>query len=106
MVKKRQGSRLVSVHIKVVYGDPEEVKAMVGAHTAYVERTNLTSRQMNGRLVRKTLSFSKELRFLEAASGWEDGLYNFIRPVKTLRVECEDPSREARLSATNTGYGC
>jgi len=96
VVKKRKGSRLVSVHIKVVYGDPEEVKAMVGAHTAYVERTHLTSRHMNGRLVRKTLSFSKELRFLEAASCWEDALYNFTRPVKTLRVEREDRSTSAR----------
>lgn len=51
---------------------------------------------MNGRLVRKTLSFSKELRFLEAASCWEDALSNFTRPVKTLRVEREAPSREAR----------
>jgi hypothetical protein len=96
VVKKRKGSRLVSVHIKVVYGDPEEVQAMLGTHTAYVERTHLTSRQMNGRLVRKTLSFSKELRFLEAASCWEDALYNFTRPVKTLRVEREDPSTSAR----------
>ncbi len=96
MVKKRQGSRLVSVHIKVVYGDPEEVQALLGAHTAYIERTHLTSRQINGRLVGKTLSFSKELRLLEAASCWEDALYNFTRPVKTLRVEHEDPSTSAR----------
>ena len=96
MAKKRQGSRLVSVHIKVVYGDPDEVQALLGAHTAYVERTNLTSRHLNGRLVRKTLSFSKELRLLEAASCWEDALYNFTRPVKTLRLEREDPSTAAR----------
>jgi hypothetical protein len=96
VVKKRQGGRLVGVRIKVVYGDPEEVKATLGAHTAYVERTNLTSRQMNGRLVRKTLSFSKELRLLEAASCWEDALYNFTRPVKTLRVACKDRSGSAR----------
>ncbi len=96
VVKKRKGSRLVSVHIKVVYGAPEEVQALLGAHTAYIERTNFTSRQMNGRLVRKTLSFSKELRLLEAASCWEDALYNFTRPLKTLRVACEDPSTSAR----------
>ena len=59
------------------------------------ERT-FTSRQMNGRLVRKTLSFSKELRLLEAASALEDALYNFTRPVKTLRVELGNPSKHAR----------
>jgi hypothetical protein len=74
LIKKRKGGKLESVHIKVIYGDLEEVKAKLGCHTAYVERTNLTSRTMNGRLVRKTLSFSKELRFLEASSALEDAL--------------------------------
>jgi hypothetical protein len=60
----------------------------VGAHTAYVvERTNLSSRQMNGRLVRKTLSYSKQLDALEASCAWEDWVYNLGRPLKTLAVE-------------------
>ena len=96
IIKKREGGKLVSVRTKVIYGDPEEVKKVLGEHTAYVERTNLTSRQMNGRLVRKTLSFSKELRFLKAATAIEDALYNFTRLVKTLRVELEEPTRQAR----------
>ena len=51
---------------------------------------------MNGRLVRKTLSFSKELRFLKAATTLEDALYNFTRPVKTLRVELVNATKQAR----------
>ena len=51
---------------------PDIVPDVVGAHTAYVERTNLTSRQMNGRLVRKTLSYSKQLDALTASCAWED----------------------------------
>ena len=51
---------------------------------------------MNGRLVRKTLSFSKELRFLHAASALEDAFYNFTRPLKTLRIEVENPSSALR----------
>jgi IS1 family transposase len=82
VIKRREGSKVVSVTTKVIYGDQEEVKKVLGEHTAYVERTHLTSRQMNGRLVRKTLSFSKELRFLKAASALEDALYNFTRPRK------------------------
>lgn len=96
VIKQREGSKLVRVSTKVIYGDPEEVKAVLGEHTAYIERTNLTSRQMNGRLVRKTLSFSKELRLLQAASTLEDALYNFTRPLKTLRVELANPSKQAR----------
>ena len=72
VVKTRSGNRLIGVTIKVIYGEPETVEALVGAHTAYVERTNLTSRQMNGRLVRKTLSYSKQLDALTASCAWED----------------------------------
>ena len=95
VIKKREGGKLVSVTTKVIYGDPEEVKSVLGEHTAYVERTNLTSRQMNGRLVRKTLSFSKELRLLKAASTLEDALYNLTRPLKTLRIALANPSEHA-----------
>jgi hypothetical protein len=87
VVKERYGSRLIAVHTQVVYGHPQEVRALLGEHTAHVERTHLTSRQMNGRLVRKSLSYSKRLRFLCAACSWEDWVYNVTRPVKTLRVE-------------------
>jgi hypothetical protein len=96
IVKIRQGSKLVGVIPKVVYGNTNEVKDLLGEHTAYVERTHLTSRQMNGRLVRKTLSFSKEFRLLEAASALEDALYNFTRPVRTLHRELEEPTKQAR----------
>lgn len=94
VIKKREGNKVVSVTVKIIYGEPKKVKNVLGEHTAYVERTHLTSRQMNGRLVRKTLSF--ELRWLQAASALEDALYNFTRPLKTLRVELENPSPSAR----------
>jgi hypothetical protein len=42
---------------------------------------------MNGRLVRKTLGYSKRLELLEAACAWEDVVYPFTRSVKTLRAE-------------------
>ncbi len=51
VVKHRQGQRVTQVNIQVVYGVPEQVIEALGAHTAYVERTHLTSRHMNGRLV-------------------------------------------------------
>ena len=96
VIKKRKGGKLESVRIKVVYENSKKVKEKLGCHTAYVERTNLTSRTMNGRLVRKTLSFSKELRLLKAASALEDALYNFTRPLKTLRRALPNASKQAR----------
>jgi len=92
VVKHRSGGRLVEVEIEVIYGD-QTTPDLVGANTAYVERTNLTSRQMNGRLVRKTLSFSKQLEMLKASSVWEDMVYNLTRPVKTLRLEVNEDKR-------------
>jgi len=92
VVKRREGGRIVEVKVEVVYGD-ETTLDLVGAQTSYVERTNLTSRHINGRLVRKTLSFSKELEMLKASSVWEDAVYNLTREVKTLRVEVEEAER-------------
>lgn len=42
---------------------------------------------MNGRLVRKTLGYSKRVEMLKSACAWEDIVYNFTRSVKTLRCE-------------------
>lgn len=44
VIKKRKGGKLASIRIKILYGSPKEVKDKLGCHTAYVERTNLTSR--------------------------------------------------------------
>jgi hypothetical protein len=93
LTKHRSGGRLTGITYNVVYGNQKEVCDLMGINTAYVERTNLTSRQMNGRMVRKTLSFSKEAEMLEASCAWEDSVYNLMRPVKSLRVEVNDGQR-------------
>lgn len=87
LIKNRDGHRLVCVEVQVVFGDPEAVLAQMGGHTSRIERTFLTSRQMNGRLVRKTLSFSKREARLSDACAWEDAVYNLCRPCQTLRQE-------------------
>jgi hypothetical protein len=96
VLKERSGYRLTAVHITVVYGDPVEVLAAVGGHTAYVERTNLTARQMNGRLGRKTLSYSKQIEALEAACAWEDWVYNLTRTADTLSIPDRDEQGRRR----------
>ena len=48
---------------------------------------------MNGRMVRKTLSFSKDEKMLEASCALEDSIYNLTRPLKSLRVEVENEQR-------------
>jgi len=93
VVKVRSGGRLLGITIKVVYGDPKEVCALLGESLSYVERTHLTSRQMNGRVVRKSLSFSKKVEMLKASCAWEDWVYNLTRPLKTLREEVNEGGR-------------
>lgn len=93
-VKHRENGRIVNVELRCIYGQEEEVLALFGQSTAYVERTHLTMRLFNSRLVRKTLGFSKELTMYRTSAAWEDLLYNFARPLKTLRVELfDDPKR-------------
>lgn len=86
MVKQRdQNGKVTGVEIRLIYGNETTVQ-QTGQRTVHVERTNLTSRHMNGRLVRKTLAFSKQVAMLRASCVWEDAVYNLVRPVKTLRV--------------------
>jgi hypothetical protein len=98
MVKQRgKNGRVVGTKAKTIYGDEREVlEKLSGGSTSYVERTNLTSRHMNGRLVRKTLGYSKELKMLVASSIWEDMVYNLGRALKTLRVESPESDGERR----------
>lgn len=94
VVKQREQGRIVGVKLRVIWGDEEDVLALLGKSTAYIERTHLTMRLFNGRLTRKTLAFSKSLEMYRASAAWEDIIYNLVRPLKTLRQEVfDDPSR-------------
>jgi hypothetical protein len=86
MVKQHDDQgHFMGVDIRMIYGDADTLN-VTGQSTAYSERTNLTARHMNSRLVRQTLGFSKQVVMLRASSIWEDVVYNLTRPVKTLRL--------------------
>jgi len=93
MVKQRnEQGRFQGTKIRIIYGTQAEVIALLGESTAYIERSNLTSRLFNGRQVRKTLAFSKDTDMNRAAATWEDSYYNLIRPHKGLRLPVENAS--------------
>ena len=50
----------------------------------------LTSWLFNGRQVRKTLAFFKDLQAYRSAASWEDSDYNLIRPHKSLRLPVQE----------------
>ena len=105
MVKQRdEKGHLVGVEIRVIYGDDTTLER-TGERTTCVERTNLTSRHMNGRLVRKTLGYSKRLEMLRAACAWEDLVYNFARSVKTLRLEIDTNGKRWRQQSPAMAAG-
>jgi hypothetical protein len=93
MVKQRENGRVVGIRLRVIYGKKKDVLNSLVHNTAYVERTHLTSRLFNSRLTRKTLAYSKTLEMHRAAAAWEDSIYNLVRPLKTLRLECTDDPR-------------
>jgi hypothetical protein len=92
--------RLIETELRVIFGQPEAVLALFGKSTAYIERTHLTMRLFNGRLVRHTLGFSKNLAMYRASAAWEDVVYNLARPLKTLRIEVHDVPGQRWLPRT------
>jgi hypothetical protein len=90
VIKKRNNGKVVGTDLRVIYGDPQEVLQVLGQSTSYIERTHLTMRHFNSRLVRKTLAFSKQLDLHRMTAAWEDLCYNLARPLKTLRLEVLD----------------
>ena len=101
MVKQRdERGRLQGIKLRVVFGKKSEVIALLGKSTAYIERSHLTSRLFNGRQVRKTLAFSKEIEAYGASAIWEDSYYNLVRPHKSLRLPTADSPAQKWLPQT------
>jgi len=101
MVKQRdERGRVNGIKLRVQFGKKSEVIALLGKSTAYIERSNLTSRLFNGRQVRKTLAFSKDVAAYRAAAVWEDGYYNLVRPHKSMRLPAAEGSSRRWLPRT------
>jgi hypothetical protein len=101
--KRRQGGRVVEVRRRILFGSANTVARILEAdgcgsqiNTAYVERDNLTSRQSNGRLVRKALSHSKKAYFLQRQIELEDAVFNFGRPHRALSIELPQVTQHGR----------
>jgi hypothetical protein len=85
----REGGRVVEVRRRIVFGSTEVITEILGdkqINPSDVERDNLTSRQSNGRLVRKTLSHSTQDDYLPRHLDLEDAVFNVVRPHQALRV--------------------
>lgn len=104
VVKRRKRGQVVAVSHKIVFGSSETVQACLEASTAsatintsFVERDNLTLRQHNRRLTRKTLGFSKDRSWLERQLWLMLAYYHLVLPHASLRsaIEPPEPTRGA-----------
>jgi hypothetical protein len=96
--KERKSGHLKAVDRKVVIGTMDGVKRRLRRdklseviNTSYIERDNLSMRQHNGRLVRKTLSYSKLWPMHQHSVDFEDVMHNFVRPHLALREYLDQP---------------
>jgi IS1 family transposase len=103
VVKTRNNGRVVKVETKLVFGTQEKVDEILSnctvsnsINTAFVERSNLTSRQCNKRLARKTIAFSKKKEKLEQQFNLFLGYYHFCRPHGGLTLTLDKPENKRK----------
>jgi hypothetical protein len=101
MVKQHdEHGHFLGTKLRAIYGSKTEVVDLLGESTAYIERSNLTSRTFNVRQTRKTWAFSKEVFFHETAALLEDCYYNLVHPHKSLRLSLADALPQKCLPRT------
>jgi len=98
VVKIRTNGHVTEVKTKVVFGTPESVAVHLAAsaasrtiNTSFVERDNLSQRQHNRRLARKTNAFSKDITWLEKQLWLSTAYYHFVLPHLSLRQPLASP---------------
>lgn len=82
LIKIRQEGRLKEVIKKIVFG--EDIKEEL-ISTSLIERLNLTLRQDNNRISRKTIGFSKKIEGLRKQMNLFFTNYNFCRCHRSLK---------------------
>lgn len=108
--KRREAGRIVEVTRSVIFGNEAAGQAQAQAlrrvngrkgriNTAYVERNNLTLREENGRLSRKTLAFSKNRRALQDQVDFWRAYANLVRVHRALRSPAGQASGPRRWIA-------
>ena len=98
VVKKRESGRVVAVDTQVVFGNEQSIvdqltNSLVSQtiNTSFVERDNLTQRQNNRRLTRRTNGFSKEMSWFEKQLWLSLAYYHLVLPHYSLRQPLPEP---------------
>jgi IS1 family transposase len=105
LIKIKQGGRLKEIIKKTVFGKDIEAELI---STSLIERLNLTLRQDNNRISRKTIGFSKKIDGLRKQMNLYFTNYNFCRGHRSLKqlnnagkIEICTPARYFGLTNRN-----
>lgn len=97
-VKNRNRGCVCNIHTKIIFGNETDFEKRIKTssvsstiNTSFAERDNLTQRQNNRRLTRKTNGFSKELNWLEKQLWLSLCYYHLVLPHKSLRRKLQTP---------------
>jgi len=91
--KTRDNGKVVKVDRTVIFGDPTRIDHAIAAskvsarlNSSFIERVNLTLRNHNRKLTRKTLRFAKRKQSLKAQTTIVVTYYNFSKPHRGLTL--------------------
>jgi len=86
IVKQRVGQVLTKVEKRVIFGENIDPRMI---STSYIERQNLTCRQDNNRISRKTIGFSKKKEELDRQMILYFANFNYCRKHRALKYKDE-----------------
>jgi IS1 family transposase len=89
LVKVRKNGRVVATHKRVVFGT-EDMVDIDNVSTSLIERENLSFRQDNRRLSRKTIGFSKCIEMLNHQVAFYRVYTNFVKKHASLRKQINE----------------
>ncbi|EDN67498.1 conserved hypothetical protein [Beggiatoa sp. PS] len=89
---RNSNGRLIEVKNKIIFGDENELASKLAEspvrseiNTSFIERDNLTQRQSNRRLTRRSNGFSKELSWFDSPLWLSLAYYHLVLPHQSLR---------------------
>jgi IS1 family transposase len=100
VIKIRQDGRLSEVIKKIIFGKDIEAELI---STSLIERLNLTLRQDNNRISRKTIGFSKKIEGLRRQMNLYFANYNFCRSHRSLKQSSSEGKIETCTPAKFLG---
>lgn len=100
IVKQRAGQVLTKVEKRVIFGEVIDPRMI---STSYIERQNLTCRQDNNRISRKTIGFSKKEEELDRQMILYFAHFNYCRKHRALKYKDEQGKTKLNCPAKHAG---